>query len=44
MVAAWKHDDREKDRIDLLAPLLSADYVVFDTELTGLKPKKDSYI
>ena len=46
MVAAWKHDDRSgaDQPVDLLTPVLDASYVVFDTELTGLKPKKDSIV
>lgn len=46
MVAAWKSDERDgqEGAIDLLAPVLEAPYVVFDTELTGLKPKKDSIV
>lgn len=46
MVAAVKGTARgeREDPFDLLTPALEAHYVVFDTELTGLKPKKDSIV
>jgi DNA polymerase-3 subunit epsilon len=42
MVFARKHDDR--GTVAPLTPIQDATYVVFDTELTGLKPKKDSIV
>ena len=46
MVFAWKNEDRGRrtEAVDLLTSLKDATYVVFDTELTGLKPKKDSIV
>lgn len=51
MLASWKGDEPRPRRvlprsrpIDLSTPLSQAAFVVFDTELTGLKPKKDSIV
>lgn len=51
MLAAWKTDEPRPGRqlhqgrpLDLSTPLDQAAFTVFDTELTGLKPKKDSIV
>lgn len=37
-------DGRQESPVDLRTPMEAASYVVFDTELTGLKPRKDSIV
>ncbi|MCK4911041.1 MAG: 3'-5' exonuclease [Thermodesulfovibrionales bacterium] len=41
---AVMRSQRVRERVDMNAPVLEADYVAFDTELTGLDLKRDSII